>query len=259
MSYFTHLECSVPCGAPTLDPHERHFLCTLRRSAPGPLRSGRRARLVARQPQGTRAEHVAVSRADAALRRRNARHARRGLHAADSRAVARRGDRPRSALHQGRIAQPDQLVQGARPVGRHHARERPRRDDDRAADGGQRRQRGGRLLRRRRSGVRGLHPQGRQAAVRRRVPAVRRATSRSWTASSPTRAASPPKRASRSAGTTCRRSRSRIASKARRRWRTSWPSRWTGAGRTGSSIRPAAAPAWSACGKRSRKSSASAG
>ena len=28
MSYFTHLECSVPCGAPTLDPHERHFLCS---------------------------------------------------------------------------------------------------------------------------------------------------------------------------------------------------------------------------------------
>ena len=28
MSYFTHLECSVPCGAPALDPHERHFLCT---------------------------------------------------------------------------------------------------------------------------------------------------------------------------------------------------------------------------------------
>jgi threonine synthase len=28
MSYFTHLECSVPCGAPALDPHERHFLCS---------------------------------------------------------------------------------------------------------------------------------------------------------------------------------------------------------------------------------------
>ena len=27
MSYFTRLECSVPCGAPALDPHERHFLC----------------------------------------------------------------------------------------------------------------------------------------------------------------------------------------------------------------------------------------
>ena len=27
-SYFTHLECSVPCGAGPFDPHERHFLCT---------------------------------------------------------------------------------------------------------------------------------------------------------------------------------------------------------------------------------------
>ena len=27
MSYFSHLECSVPCGAPALDPHQRHFLC----------------------------------------------------------------------------------------------------------------------------------------------------------------------------------------------------------------------------------------
>jgi threonine synthase len=28
MSYFTHLECSVPCGSPALDPHEKHFLCS---------------------------------------------------------------------------------------------------------------------------------------------------------------------------------------------------------------------------------------
>ncbi len=27
MSFFTHLECSVPCGAPTLDPRERRHLC----------------------------------------------------------------------------------------------------------------------------------------------------------------------------------------------------------------------------------------
>jgi len=26
--YFSHLECSVPCGAPTLDPRQRHYLCT---------------------------------------------------------------------------------------------------------------------------------------------------------------------------------------------------------------------------------------
>ena len=28
MSFFTHLECSVPCGAPARDPHERHHLCS---------------------------------------------------------------------------------------------------------------------------------------------------------------------------------------------------------------------------------------
>jgi len=27
MSFFTHLECSVPCGAPVRNPRERHFLC----------------------------------------------------------------------------------------------------------------------------------------------------------------------------------------------------------------------------------------
>jgi threonine synthase len=28
MSYFTHLECSAPCGAPARDPRERQFLCS---------------------------------------------------------------------------------------------------------------------------------------------------------------------------------------------------------------------------------------
>jgi threonine synthase len=28
MSFFTHLECSVPCGAPCLDPRGTHFLCS---------------------------------------------------------------------------------------------------------------------------------------------------------------------------------------------------------------------------------------
>ena len=49
-------------------------------------------------------------------------------------------------------------------------------------------------------------------------------------------------RARRSAGMTCRPSKSRTASKARRRWPTRSRSRWSGPGRTGSSIRPAAAP-----------------
>src|SRR5581483_1988467 len=28
VSFFSHLECSVPCGAPRLDPRDRHFLCS---------------------------------------------------------------------------------------------------------------------------------------------------------------------------------------------------------------------------------------
>ena len=28
MSFFTHLECSVPCGAPARDPHQAHHLCS---------------------------------------------------------------------------------------------------------------------------------------------------------------------------------------------------------------------------------------
>jgi threonine synthase len=28
MSYFSHLECSAPCGAPLLDPRQRHHLCS---------------------------------------------------------------------------------------------------------------------------------------------------------------------------------------------------------------------------------------
>ncbi len=28
MTFFSHLECSVPCGAPARDPHGRHFLCS---------------------------------------------------------------------------------------------------------------------------------------------------------------------------------------------------------------------------------------
>ena len=51
-----------------------------------PLRSRRRPRLVARQPDRPAADDVAVSRADADLRRRRAGDARRGIHAARPRA-----------------------------------------------------------------------------------------------------------------------------------------------------------------------------
>src|SRR5579872_5143998 len=150
------------------------FSLLLRGAAPRPLRSRSRPRVVARLAARARAEHVAVSRADAALRRRDAGDARRGVHAARPRALARRVDRPRPPLRQGRIAQSDELVQGARPVGGDHAREVHRRDDDRAADRRQCGQRRRRVLRRRGAGVRSLHPERREAAVHRRVPPLRR-------------------------------------------------------------------------------------
>ena len=55
MSLFIHLECSVPCGAPNLDPRERHFLCScgaplLARYDLDRARSWRRESLVGRAP-----------------------------------------------------------------------------------------------------------------------------------------------------------------------------------------------------------------
>jgi threonine synthase len=55
MSYFSHLECSVPCGAPTLDPHQRHHLCScgaplLARYDLERARGWRRDSLVGREP-----------------------------------------------------------------------------------------------------------------------------------------------------------------------------------------------------------------
>ena len=150
--FFTHLECASGCGAGPFDPRERHFLCP---SCALPLLArydlARGARVAARVARRPRADHVAVSRAAAAAARRRAGHARRGLHAAASRHAARRVARPRAPVHQGRVAQPDQLVQGARPVGRDHARQGARRAHDRAADRRQRRQRRRRLRRGRRA------------------------------------------------------------------------------------------------------------
>src|SRR5260221_4188896 len=55
MSFFSHLECSVPCGAPTLDPRGRHHLCTcgaplLARYDLDRARAWSRERLAAREP-----------------------------------------------------------------------------------------------------------------------------------------------------------------------------------------------------------------
>jgi threonine synthase len=55
MSYFTHLECSVPCGAPTLDPRAIHHLCVcgaplLARYDLDRARAWRRDSLIGREP-----------------------------------------------------------------------------------------------------------------------------------------------------------------------------------------------------------------
>ena len=174
MSLFTHLECSVPCGAPALDPRDRHHLCScgaplLARYDLDRARAWSRESLAGREPTMWRyRELLPLFDGEAAG------HARRGVHAAAPRARARRHARPRPPLHQGRVAQPDQLVQGARPVGGHHARARPRRDDDRAADGRQRRQRGGRVLGRGRA--------SRAKSSSRRTPSARSSTSAACTA-----------------------------------------------------------------------------
>ena len=98
-------------------PARHHHLCVVRRAAARALRPGAAASAgagVARRPRGV---DVALPRGHAALRRRDAGLARRRLDAAAPRAAARPRARPRSALHQGRIAQSDQLLQGARAVG----------------------------------------------------------------------------------------------------------------------------------------------
>ena len=67
--------------------------------------------------------------------------------------------------------EPDQLVQGARPVGGDHSRPRTRRHDDLRADGRQRRQRDGGVLRPPPGSTRDVFmPTRREAAVHRRVP-----------------------------------------------------------------------------------------
>src|SRR6516165_3404348 len=117
------------------------------RTAPGPLRSPKGPLLVARQPQRPGTEHVAVSRDAADLRRRDARDPRRRIHAALSCASARRAAWSRASVHQGRIAQPDQFLQGARTVGGDHASAGAGRDDGVGAVGRQRGQRDGGIRR----------------------------------------------------------------------------------------------------------------
>ncbi len=163
--FFSHLECSVPCGAGPFDPRQVHHLCAVRRAAARALRPDRRealakrvARRAAKPRCGATAELMPLF--DPRQRARVAGHARRGLDAADSRAPPRQGARPRSALRQGRVAQPDELLQGARAFRRGDARALPGRQGAVDSDRGQRRQRHGRLRRARR-------PRARRSSCRR--------------------------------------------------------------------------------------------
>src|SRR5262245_64219130 len=92
------------------------FSLSVRRAPAGPVRSPGGTQLVSGNARRTRADDVALSRADAALRRRAACLTRRRVHATLSCEVARIGVGTGSLVRQGRIAQSDQFVQGAWPV-----------------------------------------------------------------------------------------------------------------------------------------------
>ena len=165
--------------------------------------------------------------------------------------------RPRPAVRQGRIAQSDQLVQGARPVGGGHARARisaPR--CSRCRRPGNAGECDGRL--------RGRAPDSRRKVFMPRdvkVPFIRECElygAEVTLVDGLITDAGRDRRRARQAARLVRRldaRRSRTASKARRRWATSSAEQLDWRCPTGSSIRPAAAPAWSACGRRSRSSS----
>jgi hypothetical protein len=95
---------------------------------------------------------------------------------------------------------------------------------------------------------------GRHARDQRaRDRAAGRAKSGSPTGRSTNAAARREGKAAKGAGSTARRSRSPTGSRARRRWASSWPSSSAGRCPMSSSTRPAAAPASSACGRRSTR------
>ena len=254
--FFSHLECSRPCGAGPFDPRERHHLCRVRRSPARALRPRRRARLAARV--------AARSRADACGGIASCCRCFDGetpvtLGEGFTPLIHARASAPRSAsiaaVHQGRIAQSDELVQGARTVGGDHARARARRDD-----------------------ARRCRPPATPATRSRRTPprrGSRRACSCPRTSKRPFVDECRALRRARHAGRRPdhrrrprRRRTGRAArlvrrvhaegavprSKARRRWATSWPSSSTGAARLDHlSDRRRHRPR-SGCGRRSRRS-----
>ena len=173
MSFSPISNAPFPCGAPASTRTERTTSASAAlRCSPATTWPG--ARLVARQSQGSRADHVAVSRADAALRRRRAGDARRGFTPL---VHARSRSAPRSGLD--RLYIKDESLNPtnsfkARGQSAAITRARSRREDHRAADRGQCRQRGGHAPRRPGLACEVFIPKGRQTSVHRRVPAVRR-------------------------------------------------------------------------------------
>ena len=141
--------------------------------------------------------------------------------------------------------QPDRLLQGARPLARRQPRPRAGRAGRAARQRRQRRPRPRRLRRRRR-------PAGAGGAARR---TRRRPSSRAAAPTAPRCSTAPGtlvEAAKLLAAATTGTGRSRpcaspTASRGRRRWASSSPSSSAGSCRTGSSTRPAAAPASSAC------------
>ena len=125
--FFSHLECSRPCGAGPFDPRERHHLCTcgaplLARYDLDAARSWKRETLAR-----SRADALALSRAAAALPGESPVTLGEGFTPLIHASTARRGARPVAALRQGRVAQSDEFVQGARPVDGRDPCPRPRR------------------------------------------------------------------------------------------------------------------------------------
>ena len=259
-SYFTHLECAAG-AAPALRSARASFsLSVLQPPAAGPLRSGGGARVedgIARRP---RAEHVALSRADAAAAGRRAGHARRRLHAADScaGASARRSASIACSSRTNRSIRPTRSRRAAQSAAITRAKALGATDDCLPTAGNAGNAAAAyaaaaglacevfipkdakqpfidecRLYGANVTLVDGLITDAGRMAAETGKPL-------GWYDVSTFRE-------------------SRTASKARRRWATSWPSSSTGRCPTGSSIPPAAAPAWSACGRRSTSSRRSAG
>ena len=147
----------------------------MRPAVAGPLRLGaHRRRLAPRIVARRRPVHVAV-RAGAPPRRRGpGGDAGRRLDPALPRPRPRGRTGARPAARQGRGPQPDQLLQGARHVGRGHPRPRAGGGDPLGAVGRKRGLRAGRLRGERRHRGPRVHAPRRQGALHSRVPPARR-------------------------------------------------------------------------------------